>query len=70
MQYTKSIILNQFFIGRRGTQVVVPYRGTDDDKRHLKLMGDLGQIVHLVCLTRSTCFDVFAQLTGTCRDLT
>ncbi|KAK1231198.1 Protein-lysine N-methyltransferase efm5 [Marasmius sp. AFHP31] len=27
-----------------GTQVVVPYRD-EDDKRHLKLMGDLGQIV-------------------------
>jgi hypothetical protein len=39
--------------GRRGTQVVVPYRGTDDDRRHLKLMGDLGQIVHLVCFFES-----------------
>ncbi|KAI8913802.1 hypothetical protein DFJ77DRAFT_464730 [Powellomyces hirtus] len=32
-------------LGKRGTQVVIPYRGTDDDRRHLKLMGDLGQIV-------------------------
>jgi NADH dehydrogenase (ubiquinone) 1 alpha subcomplex subunit 9 len=30
-----------------GTQVVVPYRD-EDEKRHLKLMGDLGQIVSLV----------------------
>lgn len=30
--------------GRRGTQVVIPHRGTEDDRRHLKLMGDLGQI--------------------------
>ncbi|TPX34461.1 hypothetical protein SmJEL517_g02888 [Synchytrium microbalum] len=34
-------------LGKRGTQVVVPFRGNDDNKRHLKLMGDLGQIVPL-----------------------
>ncbi|ORY53142.1 NAD(P)-binding protein [Rhizoclosmatium globosum] len=34
-------------LGKIGTQVVTPYRGTDDEKRHLKLMGDLGQIVQL-----------------------
>ncbi|TPX68591.1 hypothetical protein SpCBS45565_g03027 [Spizellomyces sp. 'palustris'] len=33
--------------GKTGTQVVTPYRGTDDDRRHLRLMGDLGQIVPL-----------------------
>ncbi|KAI8843102.1 hypothetical protein BC829DRAFT_420087 [Chytridium lagenaria] len=27
--------------------VITPYRGTDDEKRHLKVMGDLGQIVQL-----------------------
>jgi hypothetical protein len=32
---------------RRGTQVIVPYRD-EDEKRHLKVMGDLGQIVPLV----------------------
>ncbi|KAJ3057303.1 39kDa subunit of ndufa9, NADH:ubiquinone oxidoreductase [Rhizophlyctis rosea] len=32
-------------LGKQGTNVVIPYRGSDDDKRHLKLMGDLGQIV-------------------------
>lgn len=32
-----------------GTQVVVPYR-EEDDKRHLKPMGDLGQIVPMVRL--------------------
>ncbi|KAF9267519.1 NAD(P)-binding protein [Marasmius fiardii PR-910] len=31
-------------LARQGTQVIVPYRD-EDDKRHLKLMGDLGQIV-------------------------
>ena len=32
---------------KEGTQVVVPYRD-EDQKRHLKVMGDLGQIVSLV----------------------
>lgn len=32
-----------------GSQVMVPYRGLDEEWRHLKLMGDLGQV-----LTRST----------------
>jgi hypothetical protein len=30
-----------------GTQVVIPYR-EEDEKRHLKLAGDLGQIVPMV----------------------
>ncbi|KAI9013222.1 hypothetical protein BC832DRAFT_590177 [Gaertneriomyces semiglobifer] len=34
-------------LGKKGTQVVIPYRGTDDDRRHLKIMGDLGMIVPL-----------------------
>ena len=33
-------------LAQKGTQVVVPYRD-EDEKRHLKLMGDLGQIVPL-----------------------
>ncbi|GAV89398.1 hypothetical protein CFOL_v3_32813 [Cephalotus follicularis] len=28
-----------------GTQVLVPFRGCEDSTRHLKLMGDLGQVV-------------------------
>ncbi|GAQ92347.1 NAD(P)-binding Rossmann-fold superfamily protein [Klebsormidium nitens] len=32
-------------LARVGSQVVVPYRGIDDEYRHLKPMGDLGQIV-------------------------
>jgi NADH dehydrogenase (ubiquinone) 1 alpha subcomplex subunit 9 len=35
-------------LGKSGTTVVTPYRGIEDDKRHLKVMGDLGQIVQLV----------------------
>ena len=32
---------------KAGTQVVIPYRD-EDEKRHLKVTGDLGQIVPLV----------------------
>lgn len=34
--------------------MVVPYRGTEDEKRHLKLMGDLGQITPLAFDLRDT----------------
>ena len=34
-------------LGKSGSQVVVPYRGSPEDIRHLKVMGDLGQIVPL-----------------------
>lgn len=29
-----------------GSQVLVPFRGSEDDPRHLKLMGDLGQVIN------------------------
>ncbi|KAH6559654.1 hypothetical protein KP509_1Z001900 [Ceratopteris richardii] len=32
-------------LAKMGSQVMVPFRGSEDDPRHLKLMGDLGQIV-------------------------
>ncbi|KAI8914567.1 hypothetical protein EDD86DRAFT_222931 [Gorgonomyces haynaldii] len=32
-------------LGKKGTTVVTPFRGIEDDKRHLRLMGDLGQII-------------------------
>lgn len=32
-------------LGRMGSQVVVPFRGDEHDTRHLKVMGDYGQIV-------------------------
>lgn len=35
--------VNRF--ARRGTQVIVPHRCIDDHVRHIKLMGDLGQIM-------------------------
>lgn len=34
-------------LAKVGTQVIVPYRD-EDEKRHLKVMGDLGQIVPMV----------------------
>ncbi|KAI8870070.1 NAD(P)-binding protein [Ramicandelaber brevisporus] len=34
-------------LARRGTNVVIPFRGEEDNKRHLKQMGDLGQVVPL-----------------------
>lgn len=30
---------------KMGSQVIVPYRGVDEEVRHLKLMGDLGQVL-------------------------
>ncbi|PWN40506.1 putative NADH2 dehydrogenase 40K chain [Ceraceosorus guamensis] len=58
-------------LAQKGTQVIVPYRD-EDEKRHLKVMGDLGQIVPLEwdirsdeqieeCLRHS---DVVFNLTG------
>ena len=41
-----SAILS-WIIAKAGTQVVIPYR-EEDEKRHLKPMGDLGQIVMMV----------------------
>ena len=35
-------------LGLMGSQVIVPYRGDDYDCRHLKPMGDLGQIMFYV----------------------
>ncbi|KAK8964068.1 hypothetical protein KSP40_PGU009506 [Platanthera guangdongensis] len=32
-------------LAKMGSQVLVPFRGCEDSQRHLKLMGDLGQIV-------------------------
>ena len=38
-------------LGRMGSQVVVPYRGDEFDYRHLRPMGDLGQILFVVSCT-------------------
>ncbi|XP_062220723.1 NADH dehydrogenase [ubiquinone] 1 alpha subcomplex subunit 9, mitochondrial-like [Phragmites australis] len=34
-------------LAKMGTQVLVPFRGSEDCHRHLKVMGDLGQIVSM-----------------------
>ena len=34
-----------FPLARCGSQVIVPYRCIEDDLKHLKPMGDLGQIM-------------------------
>jgi len=36
-------------LGKVGSQVVIPYRGEQNATRHLKILGDLGQIVPLQC---------------------
>jgi len=33
-------------LGKMGSQVIIPYRGTEYDVGHLKLMGDLGQVLY------------------------
>lgn len=34
-------------LAKVGTQIVIPYRGSEDDVRYIRLMGDLGQIVFM-----------------------
>lgn len=34
-------------IAKAGSRVIVPYRD-EDEKRHLRVMGDLGQIIPMV----------------------
>ena len=43
-----SLILYFSSTAKMGTQVLVPFRGSEDNPRHLKLMGDLGQVNHFV----------------------
>lgn len=43
-------VLGQYVVSqlaRQGTQLVVPFRGSEDDVRDIRVMGDLGQIVFL-----------------------
>jgi hypothetical protein len=47
--YATDAFLLWDFSAKAGTQVIVPFRD-EDEKRHLKVMGDLGQIVPLVRL--------------------
>lgn len=40
------------FLARSGAQVIVAYRGVEDDFRHLRVMGEIGQINFLVSTLR------------------
>ncbi len=43
------------WLAKAGSQVIVPYRD-EDEKRHLKAMGDLGQVLPLVRFLRRVIF--------------
>lgn len=46
-----------FFPAKMGSQVLVPFRGSEDSHRHLKLMGDLGQVhTDILCSSKLTFF--------------
>lgn len=53
---------SKFYVAKAGTQVIVPYRD-EEEKRHLKVMGDLGQIIPMVCGRESNVFVVRAHST-------
>lgn len=42
---------NSLLLARQGCTVVVPFR-EEMTKRHLKLTGDLGRVIFVVCLPR------------------
>lgn len=46
--FVGSYVTNE--IAKMGSQVVVPYRSTDNDVQHLKQMGDLGQVCLKTCM--------------------
>lgn len=46
----RNLVLLLCTLGRGGNQIIVPYRGDEHDHRHLRLMGDLGQIMFFVSL--------------------
>lgn len=53
-----SGFLGRYVVGallKRGATVIVPFRGDDVEVRHLKVMGDLGQVIPMV----SACVCVF-----------
>ena len=54
-----------FLPGRMGSQVIAPYRGDEHDYRHLRPMGDLGQILFFVSsLVSFTCYAVSRGVFG------
>ena len=51
-----NYVANELLLpAKMGSQVLVPFRGSEDNPRHLKLMGDLGQVISFLsffCLTQ------------------
>lgn len=43
---------NSLYLARQGCTVVVPFR-EEMTKRHLKLTGDLGRVIFVVCLPQT-----------------
>jgi hypothetical protein len=52
--------------GQQGNQVVIAYRGDEYDQRHLRLMGDLGQIIPTVRIPADSFLHFRWMLTWTC----
>lgn len=50
---TLFLVSKHSFLGRMGSQIIIPYRCERYDLMHLRPMGDLGQIIFLVraCIT-------------------
>jgi hypothetical protein len=44
------ILIIFIFVGRVGSQIVIPYRGNEYDCNQLKVMGDLGQLLFFVSI--------------------
>lgn len=45
INFMLSMILEMNCVSAKmGSQVLVPFRGSEDSPRHLKIMGDLGQV--------------------------
>jgi hypothetical protein len=46
---------------KMGSQVLVPFRGSEDSHRHLKLMGDLGQVGFFILLLVNNIFKIYTK---------
>lgn len=46
-----TLSFSLFLLGKVGSQIVTPYRGDQYWIRDLKVAGDLGQVIQLVCIT-------------------
>ena len=53
-------------LGRVGSQVVVPFRGDEHDYRHLRPMGDIGQILFMVRLDAECALITYRGVCSVC----